>query len=74
MVWVLVGGKKIEPRFIRTGLTNGRVTELVAGSLQEGETIVIGQNNADAAKSPQRTSSPFGQQPGGRGTGGARGR
>jgi HlyD family secretion protein len=71
-VWVLVEGKRLEPRFVRSGLTNGRVTEIVAGNLQEGETIVIGQNDGDAAKSSQQTASPFGQQPGGRGMGGGR--
>jgi HlyD family secretion protein len=74
MVWVLVDGKKIEPRFIRTGLTNGRITEIVAGNLQEGETIVIGQNSGNTTKSTPQASSPFGQQPGGRGVGGGRGR
>jgi len=68
-IWVLVEGKKLEPRFIRAGLTNGRVTEVVAGSIQEGETVVIGKNSGDSAKSPQQAASPFGQQPGGRGAG-----
>jgi HlyD family secretion protein len=72
MIWVLAEGKKLEPRFIRTGLTNGRVTEIVAGNLQEGETIVIGKNDGDGAKSPQQSASPFGQQPRGRGMGGGR--
>jgi len=78
-VWVLTGEKKIEPRFVRTGLTNGRVTEVVGGNLQEGETIVTGQNDAGAANQPQQASSPFGRRPGGgsggsRGTGGSRNR
>ena len=71
-IWVLIEGKKLEPRFIRAGLTNGRVTEIVTGNLQEGETIVTGKNDGDSAKSPQRSASPFGQQPSGRGTGGGR--
>jgi HlyD family secretion protein len=73
-VWVLVGGKKLEPRFVRTGLTNGRLTEVITGTLQEGETVVIGKNDAGDAKATQPTSSPFGQQGGGRGAGGRRGR
>src|ERR1044071_9392213 len=28
MIWVMVGAKTIEPRFVRSGLTNGRVTEI----------------------------------------------
>jgi HlyD family secretion protein len=74
MIWVLGTGKTIEPRFVRTGLSNGRVTEIVAGALQEGDTVVIGKNDGGASKAPQRTASPFGQQPGGRGAGGGRGR
>ncbi len=65
-VWVLVDGKKIEPRFVRAGLTNGRVTEVVSGNLQEGETIVVGQNDGNAATTQQPAASPFGRG-GGRG-------
>src|SRR5262249_41437008 len=46
MVWILVGAKNIEPRFVRTGLTNGRVTEIVSGDLHEGDIVVTGQNDA----------------------------
>jgi HlyD family secretion protein len=63
-IWVLTGAKKIEPRFIRTGLTNGRMTEIVAGELQEGDVIVTGQNEPNGASSPQPAGSPFGQRPG----------
>ena len=72
MVWVMVGdNKQIEPRFVRTGLTNGRVTE-VSGDLKEGDIIVIGQNDAggNSNRSPQG-GSPFQQRPAG---GGGRGR
>jgi HlyD family secretion protein len=69
-IWVLSATKTIEPRFVRTGLTNGRVTEIVAGDLQEGDTVITGQNETNANR-PQ-TAVPFGQQPrpgGGRGPG-----
>ena len=74
-VWVLVGSK-LEPRFVRTGLTNGRVTEIVAGNLEEGATVVIGQNDDQSSNRPQQTGAPFGQRPGGGrmgGGGGSRG-
>jgi HlyD family secretion protein len=71
IVYVLVGAKTIEPRFIRTGMTNGRVTEIVGGDLHEGDTIVIGQNDTTGSANRQPTT-PFGpQRPGG---GGGRGR
>jgi HlyD family secretion protein len=60
-IWVLTANKQIEPRLVRTGLTNGRVTEIVAGDLQEGDTVVIGQNETGATRPQTPTSSPFGQ-------------
>ncbi len=60
-VWVLVGAKSIEPRFIRAGLTNGRVTEVLSGDLQEGDVIITGLN--DVTNANRSASAPFGQQP-----------
>jgi HlyD family secretion protein len=62
MVWVLVGGKTIEPRFVRTGLTNGRLTE-VMGDLHEGDMIVTGQNDGAGGNRSQQTGTPFGGRP-----------
>ena len=72
-IWVMNAANKLEPRFVRTGLTNGRVTEIVSGNLQEGETVVIGQNTGAAAKAPQQSASPLGARPNA-GFGGGRGR
>jgi HlyD family secretion protein len=64
MVWVLVGDKQIEPRFVRTGITNGRMTEIAGGDLNEGDTIIIGQNDANGSNRAQQPgSSPFGGRP-----------
>jgi hypothetical protein len=77
-IWVLTATKQLEPRLVRPGLTNGRVTEIVAGDLEEGDTVIIGQNEAGAARTSTQTGAPFGQQrppgmggpgPGGRGRG-----
>lgn len=72
VVWVLTANKKLEPRFVRTGITDGRVTEIVSGDLQEGDVVVTGQTDTGSSSSssssnrPQQGSSPFGQQrPGG---------
>lgn len=62
MVWVLTGNKTIEPRFVRAGLTNGRITEIM-GDIHEGDTVVIGQNDSSGANRQQPASTPFGQQP-----------
>jgi HlyD family secretion protein len=69
-VWML-NGKSIEPRFIRTGLTNGRTTEVLGGNLHEGDTVIIGQNDSNSR--PPQTGTPFGQRPPGGMPGGGRG-
>jgi HlyD family secretion protein len=61
-VWVLTATKTIEPRFVRTGLTNGRITEIM-GDIHEGDTVVIGQNDSSGASRQQPAATPFGQQP-----------
>jgi HlyD family secretion protein len=62
-IWILVDGKNIEPRFLRTGLTNGRVTEVVGGDIREGDVIVTGQNDPSGGNRPTQ-GAPFGR-PGG---------
>jgi multidrug efflux pump subunit AcrA (membrane-fusion protein) len=61
-IWVLSANKQIEPRLVRTGITNGRVTEIVTGDLEEGDTVIIGQNETGAARTQTQTGAPFGQQ------------
>jgi HlyD family secretion protein len=73
MVWVLTATKTIEPRFVRAGLTNGRITEIAGGDLQEGETVIIGQNDSGATKQ-QPAATPLGQRPPGAGAGRGPGR
>jgi HlyD family secretion protein len=65
MIWILTGDKKIEPRFVRLGITNGRSTEIIGGDIQEGDVVVTGQNEPNGGNAPQPTGSPFGQRPGG---------
>jgi HlyD family secretion protein len=69
VVWVLTANKTLEPRVIRTGITDGRLTEIVAGDLKEGDVIVTGQTGgatSNSNRSPQ-TTTPFGQRPPGAG-------
>lgn len=58
-IWVLKQGK-LETRFVRTGITNGRVTEIVSGDLHEGDSVVIGQNESAGGSRPP--SGPGQQQ------------
>jgi HlyD family secretion protein len=62
MVWVLSGEKNVEPRFVLTGLTNGRMTEVFGRDLQEGDTIIVGQNE-NGSRPAGPTGAPFGQRP-----------
>src|SRR6185295_5007997 len=72
-IWILTDGKTIEPRFVRTGLTNGRITEVMGGDIHEGDIVVTAQNDANGGGRPQgTTTTPFGQRPPG-GGGGPRG-
>jgi HlyD family secretion protein len=68
-VWILTNDKTIEPRFVRTGLTNGRVTEILAGDVREGDIVVTGQNETNGANRQPQQATPFGQRPPGGGRG-----
>jgi HlyD family secretion protein len=76
VIWILTANKTLESRIVRTGITDGRFTEIVASNieLKEGDVIVTGQSDGTAnSNRPQQTTAPFGQQrpPG---AGGGRGR
>jgi len=68
-VWILNAQRKLEAVFVRTGVTDGRYTEITSNNLKPGDQIVLGAtSNSDVAQ----TSSPLtggGQQrpPGGGG-------
>lgn len=61
-VYTLGPDKKLTPMRIRTGISDGRFTHVVSGSLKEGDQVVIG-----VATSKVETTSPMGG-PGGAAT------
>jgi HlyD family secretion protein len=70
------GKKALTPVRVRVGITDGTMTELLPGSLDEGAMVVIGQEEEPGKK--QATTNPFAPQggpggPRGGGTGGGRG-
>jgi HlyD family secretion protein len=73
-LWVLNAQGKLEPVFVRTGLTDGRFTEIHTSELKAGDQIVLGvSSNSDAgdmARSP--LSGQGNQQRGPMGPGGFR--
>jgi HlyD family secretion protein len=70
-LWVLNAAGKLEPVMVRTGLTDGRFTEIQTSELKNGDQIVLGvtsnSESADQARSPlsgqQNQRGPMG--PGG---------
>jgi hypothetical protein len=65
-VWILNAAGKLEPVMVRTGVTDGKFTEITSQSLKPGDQIVMGAS-VDGAET--QTTSPFttGQQQGPRG-------
>jgi len=50
-IWMLTANKTLEPHFIQTGITNGRLTEIISGDVKEGDTVVLGQSVAGSSNS-----------------------
>lgn len=74
VVWVMGQDGKPQARRIKVGLTDGVSTEVLEGSLQEGEVVVTGQTTSSAAKAPstQNSAPGFGGAPRTGGGGGGR--
>jgi HlyD family secretion protein len=41
-IWVEAPGGEVKPLLLKTGISDGRFTEIVSGSLQEGEKVIVG--------------------------------
>jgi hypothetical protein len=63
-VWLPPADPKADPKpvEVRTGITDGRFTQVVSGDLKAGDTVIIGLATAKAAA----TGSPMGGPGGGR--------
>jgi HlyD family secretion protein len=76
LIWVMGQDGKLQSRRIKVGLTDGVSTEVVEGSLQEGEMVVTGQTltSANKAQTSQTPAPGFGgaQRPSTPGGGGRR--
>jgi HlyD family secretion protein len=75
-IWVMGQDGKLQARRIKVGLTDGVSTEVLEGSLQEGEMVVTGQTltSANRAQGSQTPAPGFGggQRTGAPGGGGGR--
>jgi len=65
-IWILNAQKKLEPVFVRTGITDGRFTEIATDALKPGDEIVVGATSTSQAIEQARTPLT-GAQGGGRG-------
>jgi HlyD family secretion protein len=58
IVWVMGQDGKPERRRITVGLSDGSATEVVEGNLQEGDTVITGQNVTSAARTQSTQAAP----------------
>src|ERR687895_471375 len=58
VVWVMGQDGKPERRRITVGLSDGSATEVVQGNLQEGDTVITGQNVTGAARTQSTQAAP----------------
>ncbi len=58
-IWVLDENKNPKPIFVRTGITDGNYTEIVAGNLKEGDEVITGYVFPTAVSNNPSASQPF---------------
>jgi HlyD family secretion protein len=58
IVWVMGEDGKPERRRITVGLSDGSATEVVDGNLQEGDTVITGQNVTGATRTQSTQAAP----------------
>jgi HlyD family secretion protein len=63
-VWALRNGQPVAVR-VRTGLSDGSITEIVEGELSPGESIIVGDGSTPAAADPAGQARPGGNRQGG---------
>ncbi len=67
-IWVLNASGKLEPLSVRTGVTDGRFTEITSSSLKTGDQIVLGASATGDAVADTKSPLTGGQaRPGGGG-------
>lgn len=70
-IWIKNANGLLEPIMVRTGITDGRYTEIYTDKLKEGQEIVLGATSnlvtTPTTTNQQQNSSPFQQQRGGMG-------
>jgi HlyD family secretion protein len=67
-IWILNEQGKLEPVMVKTGLSDGKYTEIFSSTLKAGDKIVVGAS-ADGKSGAEQARSPFspsGPRPGGR--------
>jgi HlyD family secretion protein len=70
IVWKLLPNKQLEPVQVMLGVTDFTFTELVSGSINEGDDLIIGQSTNKATTAQNQTRNPVGGGPAGGAGGG----
>ncbi len=65
-IWILTSQNKLTPVFVRTGVTDGRFTEITTDALKPGDQIVLGATSTSETASASPLSGSQ-QRPGGPG-------
>lgn len=66
-VWMLNSNNKLVPVYVRTGITDGRYTEITADNLKPGDQIVLGATSNSETTTASPLSGASSQQRGGPG-------
>jgi HlyD family secretion protein len=54
LVWVLGEAARPEPREVRVGISDGRITEIVEGALEAGDRVIVAVAGGEGARRPER--------------------
>jgi len=57
-IWIEAGGR-VKPLEVLVGASDGTVTEISGDALQEGLSVVVGEDDGTADKKEEETSNPF---------------
>lgn len=68
-IYIMTADKKLQPVQVRTGISDGRFTQIVSGGLKIGDPVVVGlaTSKVEGPPPPGSNAGPMGgQRPGGR--------
>lgn len=61
-LWILNSKGKLEPVFVRTGLNDGKSTEIISDNIKDGEQVVLGADTKEGQNNNQNRNPFAGQR------------